>query len=165
MAGEVILLLAGTALLVVAALGGRTRITAIAARRTARTVGAAAGLLCLAAAMLMRGGDHGGATAGPVSIQITNQLGAGQLSEEIRVTLGEREVGVVRVNRQSPTARLIANVTDNGRIGYRLESKRRLVGVAAVDARTSTGDFVVDGQTRLGVYSDDKGRMYLLRER
>jgi hypothetical protein len=93
------LLLVGAVLILVAARAGGSRAIGIAPPGAALRLGAAtAGLLCVVAAVILMSGDGSRETPGPADVAITNELGPQQLSEEIRVFIDGRHVGVLKVD-------------------------------------------------------------------
>jgi len=127
-----------------------------------RLVIGATGLLCVIAATILLSSADVADRAGLVAVAIDNELGSGQVSEEVRVFLDGRYVGVLTVNQKSPTARLTATVTGAGRHGYRLLT-RRVVKGRGVKVIRSHGDVVIDGRRDLFIVADEKGRTYLDR--
>ncbi|MEY2516144.1 MAG: hypothetical protein QOJ89_3502 [bacterium] len=164
MTDESVLLVLGAALMLVAALAGRPRARAIGLARGPALRGAlaAAGALCVVAAVILRGSDERDVPAGAVTVEITDELGSGQLSERIRVFLDGRDVGVVTVDERAPKARLSVTVPKAGRFAYRLQSTRQVNGRQPTRVDT-TGNVVIDGHSsRLDVFSDDEGKTYLV---
>jgi hypothetical protein len=122
---------------------------------------AGVGLLCVVAALILMGSDDHGTSPGPLKVTIADELGPGQVSEEITVFLDGRHVGVIKIDQQSPKAQLPLTVAKAGRYDYRLEAKRQLKGKQPV-AVSSKGDVVIDGRGHLGIYADPTGKTYLV---
>jgi hypothetical protein len=163
-----VLLVLGAALMLVAALAGRPRARAIGlarAGRAARGALAATAVLCVVAAVILRGSDERDVPAGPITVEITDDLIPGQLSERIRVFLDGHDVGVVAVDERAPKARLSVTVPKAGRFAYTLQSTRQVNGRQPTRVDT-TGDVVIDGHSsRLDVLSDDEGNTFLYPKR
>lgn len=159
---ELLLLLVGALLISLAALAGGARMRARVGR-TLRAATAAAGLLCAGAALILMVSDGRDLDAGPVTVVISNELGANQVSEEIRVSLDGREVGVLKVDEQSPRARLTVSVEMAGRYEYTVKSKRRVKGREPTDV-SSDGNVAIGEGGRLTVFSNSKGDTFLLPE-
>jgi hypothetical protein len=163
MTGELVLLLLGAVLILAGALAGRAQVRALRLAQVGRMPRIAAvgtGLLCVVAALILIGSDDYAAPAGPVKVTVSNELGPDQVSEEIRVFLDGRDVGVVRVDEQSPKASLTVTVAKTGRHDYRTESTSQLKGQKPVKVSHSD-NVLIDGKSRLIVYYDDEGRTYL----
>jgi hypothetical protein len=168
MTAELLLFLVGAALIFVAVFAGRREARAIGLARVGRTLrGAVAGVgvLCVVAALILTGSDDSVAPAGPVRVAIVDELGSGQVSERIRVFLDGRDLGVVKVDRQTPKARLIATVPAAGRYDYVLQAVRQLQGHQPTKI-SNKGDVVIDGESsRLDMFSDSEGKSFLVPER
>lgn len=164
MTGELLLLLVGAGLILTGVLAGRPRgrgIRLAQVGRTPRVALAGAGLACLVAALMLMGSDGSGAQTRPITVAITDELGADQIREEIRVFLDGRDIGVVTVDKQAPTARLEVTFAKRGQHHYRLDAKRQMNGKKPVQA-SNNGDLVINSESRrLDVLSDDQGRTYL----
>jgi hypothetical protein len=163
MTGELLLLLPGAVLILASAVAGRIKVRAIALAQVGRTLRIAAagvGVMCVVAALILIGSDSSSARAGPLGVTITDELGPDQVSEQLRVFLDGEDVGVVRVDEQSPKARLTVTVAKVGRHDYRTETTSQIEGQAPKKA-SNTGDVVIDGESHLEVRSDEEGRTYL----
>lgn len=164
MTAESVLLLLGAALMFVALLAGRARARAIGPARAGpalRGALAAAGVLCVVAALILLSTDDGHVPAGAVSVEITDELSSHQVSERIKVFLDGRDVGVVEVDEHAPKARLSVTVPKAGRYAYRLEAQRQVNGRKPTKVQ-SDGNVVIDGHSsRLDVFSNPKGETFL----
>jgi hypothetical protein len=163
MAGEWSLVVVGAVLLLAAALAtrrGRAGDTSRAMAITAITA-ASCGALCVAAGVILVAGGGSTASSGSVRVTIGNELSKGQVSEEIRIFLDDRAVGVLRVDRRTPKAQLSVTLAHKGRYRYRLVSTRMLEGQVSA-RRTSRGRVVIDSSRPLLLYADDRGRVYLM---
>jgi len=153
--GEWLFLLVGVALVLAGAVIGRAGIG-----RTVRVALAGVGVLCVVAAGILLGSEDPPASVGPVKVTIANQLGPDQISEQIRVFLDGRHVGVLTVNKQSPRARLTATVAKTGRYEYRLVAHSQVTGKRPTVV-SHEDDVFIDAEGRVEVYYDDEGRTYL----
>jgi hypothetical protein len=167
MTGELLLLLIGTGLILAGALAGGSRAGAIGLARVGavpRIAVGGAGLLCVVAAVIVMTSDDSGAPRGPLRVALSDELGPAQVSEQIRVFIDGQDKGVIRIDEQSPKARLTLTVPKPGRYDYRLETTRQLKGKKPVHV-SSKGDVAIDGSSHLAVYSDDTGQTYLVAVR
>jgi hypothetical protein len=158
------LLALGAALLAATALACTPQLRAVGLPelgRTPRLSGVAAGVLCVAAGLILLGSADYDSPAGAVRTTIVAELSPGEISEEIRVFLDGRDVGVVRADARSPKAHLPVTVTRTGRHDYRLRSTVKLRGKPVEVARRSSQVVVGDG-SRLGIYYGPDGAVYLM---
>lgn len=162
MTRELFLLLLGALLILVAVLAGRVVSAAISLRalRTLRIAVAGTGVLCAIAALILIGSDASSVPAGPVRVLITDELGSDQVSEEIRVFLGGRYLGVIKVDEQSPKASLTVTVPEAGRRDYRTRSRIQIKGQEPTVA-SNEGEVIIDGESPLEFRHDPQGRTYL----
>jgi len=159
------LLVVGAALVLGGALAAARRLRFAGVARPGRTVGlavAGTGLLCLVAGLILLGGEGTGAKARAFPATITAELDEGvEVSEEIRVFLDGRDVGIVRVDERRPVSKLALTVDRTGRHEYRLESIRQRKGHPPERARRA--DRVdIDRDGRLGIFYGPEGEVYLL---
>lgn len=158
MTAELLLLLLGAVLILVGMLAGRIPLRAIG--RTLRIVAAAGGVLCVVAGLILIGSDGSSVPAGAVRVVITDELGPDQVREEVRVFLDGRDVGVIKVNEQSPRARLAVTVPKAGRHDYKTQSKIQIKG-EALKMANNRGEVIIDGKSPLKIFYDAQGRTYL----
>jgi hypothetical protein len=166
MTADLLLLLLGTVLILAGVLAGTVPGGNATRRtwrgRTPRIVASSAGVLCVAAGLIVLSSDD--YSAGAVRVTITGELAPEEVSEEIRVFLDGREVGVVKVDERSPKRRVTVTVAKTGRHAYRLESKRQVKGQKP--SRVTRNDYVSIGiDSVLGIYYGPEGEVFLLRER
>jgi len=163
MTGGWALLVVGVVLLGCAAVAAPARALAGAVRMrgtTTRMTLAAAGALCAGAAVILLAGEPAQSAGALVTAKITNELGSGQVSERIEVSIDGRDVGVIAVDRTTPKDELVVSVRRAGTHAYRLVSTRVLAGRKPT-TRTNAGEVRIDGMGPLVLYADDKGRVYL----
>lgn len=165
MANGWVVLLAGVLILTVPAVRAM-RARPAARRASGRTLQAtltAAGALCVVAGAIVMASDTSDATAGPVRVQITDDLASDQVSEQVDVSLDGRSAGTLSIDRRSPSDSLAVTVANAGRHDYRLVVRRQLKGHAPVTAG-GHGHVDIDGRGSLTLYSDDRGDTYLMAQ-
>ena len=131
-----LMLVVGGVLVLAGALAGRPQLRAIGLAplgRSACGAIAATGLLCVVAGLILLGGEGASAKPGPVRATVEAELAPDEVSEEIRVFLDGRDMGIVRVDKQAPKARL-------GRLGRRRRPPRLSRAVNAPGDRAAAGE-------------------------
>jgi hypothetical protein len=164
MSGEWVLLVGGAVLLVAALFAAAYRARASDPGRTAGIAGvtaASGGALCVIAALILIAGGGSTARSGSVRVSIGDELSEGQVSEEIRIVLDDRDVGVLHVDRRSPKAQVTVTLARKGRFRYRLDSTRVLKGKPP-ERRTSSGQVVIESSRPLMLYVDERGGIHLM---
>lgn len=155
----------GAALLLVAWFVGRPHAGATGLARIGRTprlACAGVALLCATAGFIVSGSEEYGIQADPVRVTIAAELAPDEVSEEVRVILGGRDLGVVRVDKDTPKSRLTTSVAATGRHTYHLESTRQKTG-RAPEHVTQSSHVVISAKGRLGVfYHPDNTDVFLL---
>jgi hypothetical protein len=149
-----------TAEQVLLVLGAGLLVAAERAMSIARVSLGSIGALSVVAAIILVAGGGVGTRSGAVRVSIGDELGPDQVSEEIRVFLDGRDVGVLRVDRRTPKAQLTAKLSRAGRHRYRLDYTRVRKGKAPARG-TSESEVVIEHSRPLLLYADDEGNTYL----
>ncbi len=124
--------------------------------RWPRITAAAAGALSVSAAAVLLLGDDTSVPPGPVSQTIVDELGPGQVREEVRLFIDGKEVGVLRIDERTPVARLVIKVARAGTHAYRTELVQQLEGKATL-RRTYSSEVVIDGEHTLEIATASDG--------
>lgn len=151
MAG-VSVLVVGTALIAAAVLAHRARVARVAA--------AATGLLSIVGASVLIATSGAEPQPGPVTVTIVDELGAGQISETVRILFDGRDAGVLSVDERKPRAALRVSLPHAGRYEYTTQARRRLQGKSPGQASFSK-TIEIDGDGTLMIYYDGADRTYL----
>lgn len=165
MKAETIVLVLGGLLLLSAVVGGGFEVKEVKIPRIsgwARALAGIAGALLLAVGISMSnpppdppGPDNGGVPDhGSVTFSLLDELGEGQVSEQVRVLIDGRERGTLTVNDRFPSARIRIDVPKAGQYGYDLEATAQFR-----DANGQVYEIVGVGQ---GIVAVEDGKTYKL---
>ena len=91
---------------------------------------------------------------GPVEFTLTDELGDGELSEQVTVLVDGKDVGNLTVNREYPNSRLLVAVASPGQHSYTAEA------TAVFDDQGTPVEYAGAGQ---GMINVQNGRNYSLR--
>jgi hypothetical protein len=159
-AGELAMLLVGLVLVLAGALARGAWLRGRSARISRWAIGGT-GLLCVTAALILASTPGPRTRGGPFAIAITDTLGPGQISEQVRTVFDGRYAGTLNIDRRSPDAGLTVTVAKTGVYAYTLKDVRHDVGQPPSDVTNSTRVDIDADTTRLHVDTDDAGRAVL----
>jgi hypothetical protein len=156
-----LVLVLGCVLLGFAVLVVRARSIRFARPDTWRRIATAAtGALCVSASSIVLLSDEPSTATGAVTEVLTDTISEGEISEDVRVFVDGRDVGVLRITQRSPRARVIVKVDKAGRHAYRTQARIHFEGERP--KRTSyASEVFVDGEGTLEVVVDDASRAFV----
>jgi hypothetical protein len=153
-----LVLLLGCVLIAVAMLAVRARSIRLARPGSwQRIATAATGALCVSASSIVLLSNE---PTTSVTELLTDTISSGEISEDVRVFIDGRDVGVLHVTQRVPRAHVRVTVDQAGRHSYRTQARIHLAGEPP--KRTSyTSEVFIDGEGTLEVVVDNTSRTYV----
>jgi hypothetical protein len=145
MSAETVMLILGGLLVLTGILGGGFEVKEIKIPRIgtgSRVLAAVAGIVFMSWGVGLANSAHPSALTGsetPVTVTIRDELGDGQVSEQVRVLVNGDEAGTLTVNEHYPLSTLTVTVPREGQYSYILEARAVFANEDGSDMREIVG--------------------------